>query len=94
MASIYDPRDQVTLNNIQAFLDVTRGQITIGQIPPLERAALAAEGTKVRAALVGHVDEGVLDLLLRLDAALDHFSRTRVAIDEVLPEIKRRQQKP
>jgi hypothetical protein len=38
-----------TLGNIQSFLDNTRGQITIGEIPPLRRAALAAQGKKARA---------------------------------------------
>lgn len=80
------------LDNIQAFLDGTRGQITIGEIPPIPRAALAAEGKKVRAALVGREDETVLDLLLRLDAALDDYCVKNVVVDEVLPEIKRRQQ--
>jgi hypothetical protein len=30
--------------HIQAFFDTTRGQITIGEIPPIRRAALAAVG--------------------------------------------------
>jgi hypothetical protein len=40
------------LGNIQSFLDNTRGQITIGEIPPVRRAALAAQGKKARVALV------------------------------------------
>jgi hypothetical protein len=39
-------------NHIQAFLDDTRGQITIGEIPPIRRAVLAAEGKNARVALV------------------------------------------
>jgi hypothetical protein len=38
-------------DNIQSFLDASRGQITIGEIPPIRSAALAAEGKKVRVAL-------------------------------------------
>lgn len=34
------------------------------------------------------------DLLLRLDAALDRFCTMGIVTDEVLPEIKRRQQRP
>jgi hypothetical protein len=37
-----------SLDNIQAFLDNTRGQITIGEIPPIRLAALAAQGKKAR----------------------------------------------
>ena len=46
----------------------------------------------MRAALVGREDETVLDLLLRLDAALDNYCVKNVVVDEVLPEIKRRHQ--
>jgi hypothetical protein len=85
------PPPAIHLDNIQAFLDGTRGQITIGEIPPIHRAALAAEGKKVRAALVGRDEnETILELLLRLDAALDHYCEKGVVIDEVLPEIQRR----
>jgi hypothetical protein len=33
-----------SFEHIQAFLDHSRGQITIGEIPPMRSAALAAEG--------------------------------------------------
>jgi hypothetical protein len=72
--------------HIQFFLDQSHGQITIGEIPPIRSAALAAEGKKVRAALVRRDGETVAELLLRLDAAL----ADKKVIDEVLPEIKRR----
>jgi hypothetical protein len=48
---------------IQAFLDHSRGQITIGEIPPIRSAALAAEAKKVRVALVRRDGETVADLL-------------------------------
>ena len=76
--------------NIQAFLDNSRGQITIGEIPPIRGAALAAEGKKVRVALVRCGKETVSELLLRLDAALGKALADNIAVDEVLPEIKRR----
>jgi hypothetical protein len=76
--------------HIQAFFDTTRGQITIGEIPPLRRAVLAAVGKKARVALVCADTECVSDLLQRLNAALGKAARENIVIDEVLPEIKRR----
>lgn len=78
------------LDHLQSFLDDTRGQITIGEIPPIRRAALAAQGKKARVALVGRDGETVAQLLERLDAALGKAMAEDAVIDEVLPEIKRR----
>jgi hypothetical protein len=79
-----------SLKNIQAFLDNSRGQITIGEIPPIRRATLAAEGKKVRVALVCRDNETVADLLQRLDDSLGKALAENTVVDEVLPEIKRR----
>lgn len=79
-----------TFGNIQSFLDSTRGQITIGEIPPIRRAALAAQGKKARVALVSQDGETIAQLLARLDAALGKAMAEDTEIDEVLPEIKRR----
>jgi len=79
-----------SLNNIQSFLNNTRGQITIGEIPPIRRAALAAQGKKARVALVARDSETVAELLQRLDVALGTAMAEDTVIDEVLPEIKRR----
>jgi len=79
-----------TLSNIQSFLDNTRGQITIGEIPPIRRAALAAQGKKARVALVAQDAETIDQLLQRLDTALGKAMAKDTVIDEVLPEIKRR----
>ncbi len=76
--------------HIQAFFDTTRGQITIGEIPPIRRAALAAVGKNARVALVCGETESVADLLHRLNAALGRAAAENIVIDEVLPEIKRR----
>lgn len=76
--------------NMQAFLDKTRGQITIGEIPPIERAALAAVGKRVHVALLSRDGETMGQLLERLDAALGKVMADDSVIDEVLPEIKRR----
>jgi hypothetical protein len=77
-------------DHIQAFLDDTRGQITIGEIPPIRRAVLAAEGKKARVALVCRDDEPVSELLQRLDVALGKAMTENTVINEVLPEIQRR----
>jgi hypothetical protein len=84
------PSRTAALNNIQAFLNDTRGQVTIGEIPPIRRAALAAEGKKARVALVCRDDETISELLQRLDASLGKAMAENTVVDEVLPEIKRR----
>jgi hypothetical protein len=83
-------RSTASLGHLQAFLDDTRGQITLGEIPPIRRAALAAQGKKVRVALVGRDGETIAQLLERLDSALGKAMAEDAVIDEVLPEIKRR----
>jgi hypothetical protein len=79
-----------TFKHIQAFLDSSRGQITIREIPPIRRATLAAEGKKVRVALVCRDNETVAELLQRLDSSLGRALAENTVVDEVLPEIKRR----
>lgn len=86
-----DKSNSLSLDNVQSFLDNTRGQITIGEIPPIRRAALAAQGKKARVALVCRDGESIAQLLQRLDAALAKVMADDTVIDEVLPEIKRRQ---
>ena len=83
-------KPMTALKNIQRFLDDGRGQITIGEIPPIERAALAAEGKKPRVALVCREGETAAALLERLDAELGKAMATDTVVDEVLPEINRR----
>jgi len=80
----------VPFAHMQAFLDQTHGQITIGEIPPIRRAVLAAEGKRVRVALLGREGEKIGQLLQRLDTALGEVMADDSVIDEVLPEIKRR----
>ena len=76
--------------HMQAFLDQTRRQITLGEIPPIQRAALAAVGKRVHVALVGRDGETMGQLLERLDTALGKVMAGGSVLDEVLPEIKRR----
>jgi len=78
------------LRHIQTFLDKTHGQITLGEIPPIRRAAMAAQGKHVRVSLVGRPGETVHELLQRLDDALDLYIACGSTTDEVLPEIQRR----
>lgn len=85
-----DKASRVPLAHLQAFLDETRGQITIGEIPPIRSAALAAVGKRVRVALLRRDDENLAQLLERLDAALGKVMADDSVVDEVLPEIKRR----
>lgn len=54
------------------------------------RASQAAEGKKVRVALVCRDTETVADLLQRLDTSLGKALAENTVVDEVLPEIKRR----
>ena len=85
-----DRASLVPFAHLQAFLDETRGQITIGEIPPIRSAALAAVGKRVRVALLRRDDESLGQLLERLDTALGKVMADDSVIDEVLPEIKRR----
>jgi len=87
------PSSLGVLGHIQAFLDGTRGQITIGEIPPIRRAALAAEGKKVRVALVSRDHETIAQLLERLDAELAKAMAQDSVVDEVMPEIKRQRRR-
>jgi hypothetical protein len=91
MRFMKDKSNSLSLDNLQSFLDNTRGQITLGEIPPIRRAALAAQGKKVRVALVCGDDESVAQLLQRLDAGLARVMADGSVIDEVMPEIKRQQ---
>ena len=76
-----------SFDNIQAFLDDSRGQITIGEIPPIRSAALAAEGKKVRVALVRRDKETVAELLLRLDISLGKAIAENTAARDPAPPL-------
>jgi hypothetical protein len=84
---------RVRFAHIQAFLDQTNGQITIGEIPPIRRAVLAAVGKRVHVALLGRDGEQINELLERLDTALGKVMADDSVIDEVLPEIQRRRRR-
>jgi hypothetical protein len=84
---------RIPLQHVQAFLDQTRGQITIGEIPPIRRAVLAAVGKRVHVALLGRDGEQIGQLLERLDTALGQVMADDSVIDEVLPEIQRKRRR-
>lgn len=78
------------LEHLQAFCDRTHGQVTLGEIPPIRLAVLAAEGKHARVALVGRPGETVVELLERLDEGLAKFMSKGIVTDEVVPELRRR----
>lgn len=60
-----------------------RGDITIGAIDPIPCAATAADEHGTLAMLVRRKGETLLDLLDRLEQALDHYWTNEEIIDEV-----------
>lgn len=83
-------RNAGRFEHLQAFFDRTHGQVTIGEIPPIRLAVLAAEGKHARVALVARRNETVPQLLDRLDEALGKFISKGTVTDEVVPELRRR----
>ena len=55
-------RRTASLGHLQAFLEDTRGQITLGEIAPIRRAALAAQGKKVRVRRITLFDGAVFTI--------------------------------
>jgi hypothetical protein len=78
-----------SLSNIRSFLDKTRGQITIGEIPP-PLCSPGGTGQKGTRRPRGPARRTIAQLLQRLDTALANAMTEVTVIDEVLPEIKRR----
>ncbi len=65
------------------FLVQGRGDVTLGQVGPIECAATAADGDQMLAALVRRDNESFEELLDRLDAALQRRWDTDELIDEI-----------
>jgi hypothetical protein len=59
------------------------GQITIGEIGPVECAAVANDDHNMQVALQRRANESLAELLQRLDAALKRVLEEDVFIDEI-----------
>jgi hypothetical protein len=70
------------LPNIQALID-NGGNVSIGQIPPIRCAAVAADESNMLAALLRRDDENLVDLLNRLDGAVGKALDQDIFTDEI-----------
>jgi len=77
------------LANIAALID-DGGQITIGQLYPIECAAIANDDHNCLAMLQRRPDESLRDLLVRLDAAIATAWNEEILIDEINPPLPSR----
>lgn len=68
--------------HLQEFIDCG-GNITVGDIPPISCAAVAADEHTMHVALVGRDRENLVELLTRLDLALDKALTEEILIDEI-----------
>lgn len=70
------------LPNIEDLID-SDGEITIGCIAPIGCAAVASDGHQALAMLMRRDDETLVQLLTRLEAAIDLAYEEQIFIDEV-----------
>ena len=77
------------LANIAALID-DGGQITIGQLNPIECAAIANDDHNCLAMLQRRPEESLRDLLVRLDAAIATAWNEEIVIDEINPPLPSR----
>lgn len=68
--------------NIQGLID-NGGNLSIGQIPPVRCAAVAADEGNMLAALLRRDGESLVDLLDRLDTAIDKAIEQEIYTDEI-----------
>lgn len=73
------------LSNIESLID-NDGQITIGQMSPAGAVAIANDESGTLAMLRKHPAESLVNLLGRLDQAIEHA----LEHDEIIDEINRR----
>ena len=78
------PKAPTTFENIE-FLIENHGDITIGQVGSIRCAATAADEDQCLAMLQRRPGESLMDLLQRLDAAIEDAYENNVYIDEVNP---------
>jgi len=77
-----DQRPNTPWPHIQALID-GGGNISIGQIYPIPCAAVASDEHTMYAALLRRNDESLVNLLNRLDAALDTAFAHDIYADEI-----------
>ena len=77
------------LANIAALID-DGGQITIGQLDPIECAAIANDDHNCLAMLQRRPGESLRDLLVRLDAAIATPWNEEILIDAINPPMPSR----
>ena len=75
-------RPDIPWPHLQAFID-NGGQLSVGAIYPVTCAAVAADEDSMYAALVRRDDESLVDLLHRLDLALDKALTKEIFTDEI-----------
>ena len=68
--------------HLQALLD-TGGQVLLGTVQPIKGVAVAHDGKKTLAMLKCKPRESLLDLLIRLDAAVATAQATGKRVDEI-----------
>lgn len=68
---------------LESFVLHDGGQITIGEIGPVECAAVASDDHNMQVALQRRANESLAELLQRLDAALKRALEEDVFIDEI-----------
>lgn len=78
------PDGTMHFENIEALID-GNGDITVGSIGPIRCAATAADQDQCLAMLQRRPGESLLDLLRRLDAAIDSAYSENIYIDEINP---------
>jgi hypothetical protein len=71
----------LNLPNIEAF--ISDGQITLGKLHPLKGVAIASDQHGTVAMLKRGPGESVIDLLVRLDAAIEQATAQNLCIDEI-----------
>lgn len=68
--------------NLEALFD-DEGQVTVGAIQPLPCVAVASDQHTMLAALQRRAGESLIDLLNRLDAAVENAHEHQIFIDEI-----------
>lgn len=72
----------MTLENIESLID-GNGEITIGSIGPIRCAATAVDEDQCLAMLVRRRGESLMQLLSRLDAAIENAYENQIFEDEI-----------